>query len=247
MTATYQLKFGSYEFPRTFVVAATPSTSAIEIVSAPYRDGAIISTPRLAEKIITVRGSMLATNASTLRELMDALLAAVNGGRQKLYLHTDRFIYATKRSLTTDYDPTSFDRYCDVSIDFVCDTGLFEAEDESSDTWSSPTTGQTRQIVTAGNAVALPKFAVKFTSTAAGMTLAVGSQSFSLTGTVTAGDTIEVDCAAKTVLKGPTDKMSMFDGVYPALAAGSNTLTLTIGSGKSAITSIITTWRDRWY
>lgn len=248
MTVSQLLQFGSYTFPSGFHAASMPGDSALQIDAVPYRDGAIVSAGRLSEKIVEVRGTLMGDTTS-LRAKLDAILAAVNTGRQKLYLWNDRFIYATKRAFATNYDPGSFDRYCDVSISFVCDTALWEAETGSTNTWTGPVNGNTRTITTAGNAIVFPKFAIKFTSTAAGMGLTVGSYAFTLLGTVTAGDVIEVDCAAKTVVlqSSGADKMSMFDGVFPSLAVGANNLSLSITGGKSAITEIVTTWRDRWY
>ena len=244
MTYTPMLKFSTYDFPAGFSVASNPSNSILEVTQRPYADGAIVGTPLLSEKIITIRGTLFATTASDMRTQMDALLAAVNSGRQKLYLWDDRYIYATKRSFSTNYDPSSFDRYCDVAIDFVCDVGLFEAETVSTDTWATPANNATRSITNAGGAFAMPTFAITFTGTSGVVGLAIGSDSFVFSATVTAGSTLIVDCAAKTVLIGTTDKMSGFTGVFPSLALGANTLTRT---GTSAITSIVTTWRNRWY
>ena len=238
------LKLGTYDFPVGFSVASNPSNSILEVTQRPYSDGAIVGTPRLSEKVITIRGTLFATTASDMRTQMDALLAAVNSGRQKLYLWDDRYIYATKRSFSTNYDPSSFDRYCDVAIDFVCDTALFEAETVSTDTWATPADNATRSITNAGGVFAMPTFAITFTGTSGGVGLAIGSDLFVFSATVTAGSTLIVDCAAKTVMIGTTDKMSGFTGVFPSLAPGANTLTRT---GTSAITSIVTTWRNRWY
>ena len=101
------LKFSTYDFPAGFSVASNPSNSILEVTQRPYADGAIVGTPRLSEKVITIRGTLFATTASDMRTQMDALLAAVNSGRQKLYLWDDRYIYATKRSFSTNYDPSS--------------------------------------------------------------------------------------------------------------------------------------------
>lgn len=248
MTVSQLLKFGSYTFPSGFYVSSTPGNSALQIDAAPYRDGALVGGSRLSEKIIEIRGTLFG-DATTLRSKLDSLNAAVNAGKQKLYLWNDRFIYATKSAYVTSYDPTSFDRYCDVSISFVCDTALWEADIESTNTWASPVNGNTRTITTAGNAQVFPKFAIKFAATAANMGIAIGSASFTLVGTVTAGDVVEVDCATKTVVlqSSGADKMAMFDGVFPVLAVGANTVTLSISGGSSAITQIVTTWRDRWF
>lgn len=249
MTPTYLLKFNTYTFPACFHIASTPGDSALQVEQVPYRDGAIVSTPRVAEKIIEIRGMLYSDGSTDLRTKIDALNAALNTGRQKLYLHADRFIYAIKKSFTISYDPSSFDRYCDVSITFVCDTGLYESETESSDTWASPASGGTRVVASAGNASALPVYALTFaTAGTANVRLACGSLYFTLTGAVGVGDVIQVDAAAKTVklASSGADKMLMFDGTFFGFAPGDNTLTYTYVSGP-VVSQIVTTWRDRWY
>lgn len=248
MTVTQLLKFNNYTFPASFYPVSVPGDSRLQVDPVPYRDGAIVSTPRAGEMHVEVRG-MLYSDASTLRTKMDALLAALNTGRQKLYLHSDRFTYATKKSVTTNYDHSSFMRYCDVSIVFLCDTGFWESETASSDTWSSPASGGTKVVANAGNANAQPIYALTFgTAGIANVRLALGSDYFTLLGPVGAGDVIRVDVAAKTVTlaSSEADKIAMFEGTFLSLTPGNNTLTYTLVSGP-AVSQIVTSWRDRWY
>ena len=247
--ATYSLKLGSYTFPSTFHPSSTPSDTRLGVVEVPRRDGVVVGTPTLKEKIVNVKGMLRADTPTALRTAMDSLLAAVNGDRQKLYLWDDRYIWANKIAFATDYDETSFKRYCFVSIDFLCDKALWEAETESTDTWSSPSHGATHGIVVGGNAPAEPVFEITVGATGnLDVELALPDGSFSLTGQVTSGDVLVVDCAEETVTLDvdDSDYMSQFDLVFLELSGGA-TNTLTFSNTGVAVSQIVTTWRDRWY
>ncbi len=247
----YSLKFGSYSFPATFGPSSVPGESRIGTAEIPRRDGVVAGTGRLGEKRITVKGMLRADSAAALRTAMDDLLSAVNAGRQKLYVWDDRFIYAQKVGLTTDYDETSFKRYCFMAIEFLCDTALWEAETESSDTWTSPVDGATHGIAIGGNAYCEP--VIEITADATGtldIELALGDVSFTLEGEVAAGDVIVVDCSEQTVELATYeyDYMSLFDASFLQLVGNAtNTLTLTVNAGSVAVSQIVTKWRNRWY
>jgi phage-related protein len=63
-------------------------------------------------------------------------------------------------------------------------------------------------------------------------------ETFTLEGAVTGGDVIIVDSLEQTVTIGGTDKTSLFDGVFPTLAVGSNTIQVDYTSGTITNLSI---------
>ncbi|MHB0913992.1 MAG: phage distal tail protein [Armatimonadota bacterium] len=245
--ATYTLKLGTYTFPSTFHPSSVPGNSRVATEQIPRGDGVRVGAQYAAEKNISVRGMLRADSPTSLRTAMDSLLAAVNGGRQKLYLWDDRFIWATKVGLTTDYDETSFKRYCFVSVEFLCDSPFWEAETESTDTWSSPS--GTHNITVGGNAYTKPDIEITFsTAGTVNLELSIGSLNFTLEGSVGAGETIVVDCGDETVELATFDfdYMSMFDLSFVKLVPGVNVLSLTDG-GTATISKIVVRWRNRWY
>lgn len=248
--ATHIIQFGTYTFGSTFSVAGVPSEQRISSESIPMRDGAVMSGSRLREKVITVRGMLRADTLAAMRSAMDTLLAAVNAGRQKLYLWSDRYVWAYKTGFATDYDETSFKRYCFVTVEFTSDTALWEAETESSDTWNSPATGNIHGIAIGGNAPALPTFEITCgASGSLNIEIEAGGISFSLIGQVNSGDVLVIDCDEETVELelDYSDYMSLFDMVFLQFTGNAtNTLTFT-NSGTVAISSIVTKWRNRWY
>ena len=128
--ATEQIQFGDYEFTDFFQVESVSGDSRMGTAEIPRRDGLAVGTSRLREKTIRISGMLTADSAAALQTLMDDLLAALNAGRQKLYLWSDRYMWATKTATSTDYHPGSFERFCNVSIDFLADTGLWESDTE---------------------------------------------------------------------------------------------------------------------
>jgi hypothetical protein len=70
-------------------------------------------------------------------------------------------------------------------------------------------------------------------------------EAFSLTGTVPDGTVIKVNSLDETVQIGDTDRMDLFDGLFPLLALGDNTIRVT--EANEQITNLDVYWRNRWY
>lgn len=134
------IRFGSYRFPATFSVASVSSDSRVELVEIPRRDGAIAAPARLKAKTISVRGVVAASSPDAFRKALDQLRGAVSGGRQKLYLQSDRYIWAQKAGYADDYDETSLCRYARVAIEFVADSPWWE-DDAEAGFWLNGLTG----------------------------------------------------------------------------------------------------------
>jgi phage-related protein len=249
--ATHLIRFGEYVFGSTFSVSSVPGDSRVDITDIPRRDGAVVSGNKLAGKRIVVRGMLRADTPAALRAAMDDLLAAINAGRQKFYLWDDRFIWATKTTFATDYDETSFKRYCFASIEFICDMALWESDTESLDTWLAPASGGVRNIAVGGNASAIPTFEITVSGSGVlGIEIGLGDSVFALDGEVNDGDIIVVDSTEESVelASYEYDYMSLFDNAFLVLAGNStNTLSYIKTGGTVNVSQIVTRWRNRWY
>lgn len=252
---SYLLRYGTYTFPATFHPAAVPGSRVVGAEKLPRADGGRVSPSYLDTKRILVRGGLAQgpMDSSDLRARIDALRAALAAQPQNLYLWSDRYyrnVYVGEQP--EDYEPTGFGRLASIEIEFVTGDPFQYSTTETTDTWSAiASTGETRAITPGGNAPALPKFAITVAGSGA-KTLdwtihnQTTDEAFTIAGTVTGGDVIDVDCLAQTVVVGAVDKMTLFDGRWPTLAAGvANTLEESYDG--AALSQIVTTYRSRWY
>lgn len=70
-------------------------------------------------------------------------------------------------------------------------------------------------------------------------------EAFSLQGEVEDGTEIVVNSLEETVTVEGEDRMDLFDGLFPRLNPGNNTLNVAYASGE--ITNVDVTWNSRWY
>lgn len=241
---------GSYTFPNTFYIASVSGDNRLPTEDIPRRDGVAIGDVTLKEKIVQIRGMLRSDTVAGMQTARDGLMAALHAGRQKLYLQSDRYIYASLNSFASDYDPASLNRYCDVSIDLLCDDPFWISETESSDIWSNPSFNSSHNIAIGGNAYILPVFELTAATTGTwiDVRITVGTTQVCLSGTVAAGDILVIDCANQTVtLKATTaDKMSYFTGSFLKLT-GNATNSLKLDGAGPSVSQIVTRWRNRWY
>lgn len=183
-----------------------------------------------------------------MRDMLDNLKSNLVGSAN-LYLYDDRYwrnCQATQPSIS--FEPSQFERIVDVEINFETGDPFQYSGNETLDTWAVPTTNTTRVITTTGNVYSAPTY--KLTTGSASINWTITNQttgkSFTIAGTsLTAGQIIEVDTLNKTVVISGTDRMDLFDGQFPELAAGANTLhnLQTLG----VISSLGTLYRNRWW
>jgi len=87
----------------------------------------------------------------------------------------------------------------------------------------------------AGNYETYPTFTIPASTDP---TVQVGTDVLEYTGTIGAGDTLVIDCEARTAVIGSTNVLKNLSGDWPVLAVGDNTVT-------ASEATIITTWRDK--
>jgi phage-related protein len=250
--ATPLLKFGSYTFPFGFRVSVDPASRVIPVQKLPMAHGARSITGYMDAKVITVQGQLYVgpMTLTDYRTRLDALRAALAAGPASLYLWSDRYYRNAQAQDRTNYVATGFGRLGDIDIEFTCPDPFQYAETLDSTTEAVSATGETFAVVTAGNAPSVPVLAITAEGSGAKtiawtITNQTTGESFTLTGSVTGGDVITVDCLNHAAAIGGTDRMDLFDGQWLTLAVGSNTLEET--TGAATISQIIVTRRDRWY
>lgn len=256
--------FGSYTFPLTFTAVSDAADSDVPRAQIPRRHGSVALAGYLTERKIRVTGSLIGadgnhpiTNCTVFRTALDALKGACNGGAGSLYVDPagDRY-YANAQKLTLMVtSPAEYLAMADIDVDFVCPDPFAYSTTLSSDTWNSGLTSGATHVVTngAGDAFAVPVITITLAATAA-LALTISNnttgEACTLNGTPT-GTVIVIDTGAEDVYYSggpPGGAFGLFDGIFPTLALGANTLQITLGAGNAAtISSIVTTWRSRWF
>lgn len=242
---SYLLQYGSYVFPGTFHVDARPVERSLSVGRLPRTDGGRLVAGRVGPSRISVAGSIVLGPLSTTswQTRMDALMAALNAGPAALYAGENDRLYnvAHVAGVSVTYSPTQYGKQADVGIEFASaepfKSGATITTDE---TWTSPATGATKAFTPAGNAFCEPTIMLRFSTggtIAAGFENVTTGEAFTLAGTVTTGDTVRIDCSARTVRMGTaapyttTECMALFEGEFIRLLAAANTLKVTYTSG----------------
>lgn len=247
--ADHILRLGTYDFPDSLSVREIPQAVEVPTEAIPRRHGLARGTMRLREKQVTIEGML--SHVSQVRDVRDAVMSACANGRQKLYVEdADRYLWVQLADFNEENPYNQADKLRPVTIEFLSDTPFWESDTLSSNTWNTPLDGGDVTLTNAGNAETYPVFAITVAGTGTlNIAITVGaSRTFTMNGAVTAADVYVVDCLEQTVVKqsDSSDKMSYFDGLFPWFSAGDNVVSLTNG-GAIALTSIVTTWRNRWY
>lgn len=250
--ANRYVRFGNALLPQGFAPSEEPVNREIEMAKALRTDGARTITAYQGGKVIPVHGALIdgpipnLHGQSTLRDAVDALLANLAEGPADLYFWDDRYYRQVQAGpVSISYGEKRYHKIAFMEIQFQTGDPFGYALTESSDVWT-PVSG-THIITPGGNAYTLPTYTIKTASTSINWTItnSTTGEYFTLVGSgLTVGDDIEVDCQEQTVEIDGTDYMSLFDGLFPKLNSGTNSLTTTQTTGS--ITSITTTYRNRW-
>lgn len=252
MPHTKLIKFGDVVLPEGTSVASIERGRSIGTAklartqgarqTAGYRNGI-----RVVLRVPLFQGPMHTTE---LRARVDTFRASLAVGPDKLWLYNDRYYRCCEAvSEPSSFGETHFDRIEQVEVTFVGPDPLMFDSTTNTDTWSAPSTGNTRSIVAGGNAPAAPKFTITVGGSGAetiafDVTNNTTGESFTLAGDVTAGDVIVVDCLLKTVTIFGANYLSLFDGLFPRFDVGANQMQLDWTS--SSISSVVTTWQNRY-
>lgn len=246
-----QIRFGSVNLPSTFAPLDDSLSRDIQPAKLPRTDGSRVIQGYAAEKIIPIAGSLIKgpisniSPYSDLRSAIDALRAQLSGV-ENLYFFDDRYYRDVQaRSVGVSFVEKRIESIANIDIEFVTGDPFKYYHSETSDIWMAPS--GSKVITTLGNAYSLPIY--KFTSGSAtinwSFTNNTTGKSFTLSGVISPGDIIEVDVREKTVVIGAADNMALFEGQFPELASGANSLTIALTVGT--ISKLETLWRDRWY
>lgn len=255
MSLTIQPVYGTYDYEaqgayiEELTVDDTYTDPGVEM---PRSDVGVTAASFLRPRGVSLRGLIALDGGGTrdaLRVCEDAFHAAHRPGVAKaLYRDNDRFLMAqvTDRSFGPDTGLSAIP----FSVRFkAVDPFWYASAPEAQDTWATPANAATRTITNGGAVYAAPLFT--FTASSTGtisltLTNAANGLSFGLTGSLTNGDVVLVDTAARLVKKNGALAQSLFSfpGTFFGLEPGANLLTLALAGVTLA--SIKTDYTKRW-
>lgn len=192
------------------------------------RAGSIIPRTEYGDKGITITGRVIGATATAARTSIDTLSQAISGRELDLFLYDDRFIRAFLESF--DNDPTAALRVFDVNMKFAAQSPFYQSLQRYRGQQAISSSPTTFTVTSAGNVFTKP--VLLFVAGGSDITsctlenLTTG-QTFSFTGTVTAGNTLEVDCENTTVENNAVDSVSSFVGDFLRLDPGANQMKFT--------------------
>lgn len=247
------LAFGSTEFPLATSVQVINRGRTIGraklarahgmVQTAGYRNGI-----ELDVTVPICRGPLDESEFRTRRDAARAMMAV---GPSRMYAgYTDRYY----RCCEAEGEPedviaeTLLGRYHAIRQRIVGPDPFEYSTTEVTDTWV-PSSGATHSINVTGGAAAAPTFSLTvggsgLETIAFTVSNETTGEGFTLEGDVTAGDVIEVDCLLLRVTIGDTNYMSLFEGLFPSLALGSNSIVISWTS--SSVTSATIAYSPRW-
>ena len=198
------------------------------------RAGSIIPSNEHGEKTIALTGKVYGTTSTTARTAFDAMLQAISQGEKDLYLYDDRFARVFLDS--QDHDYIAALRVMKFNLRMVMQSpfeySLQKIRNQQTIS-SSPTTWT---ITNNGTVYTKPK--ISFVAGGSDITaltienLTTG-QTWSWTGTVTAGNTLVVDFDLVTILNNSVDATQYSVGDYPQfrIDPGANQIKFTGSNG----------------
>jgi hypothetical protein len=245
---TYQLQYGGYTFPKGMYPADDSLPSVVPTSKHPRVDGSRLLAPTLGEKRIIVKGGAIAPPGTSIRATVDGLKAAVLSGPQSLRFQSDRYWRnVVCRDLKIQHVGTWYDRIAEIECDFV--TGdPFEYETVNNTLALTPASTTVSGTATAGgNAYSRPVVSLTAATTSLAVTFYndTTGESFTIVGTCNVADVIVIDCLNESCMIGGADRMDLFDGMFPRLSVGGNTIRLTYLAASLSAVSVV--WANRWY
>jgi hypothetical protein len=250
--ASVLYKLGDFTFPRGTTVQGiqrgrTIGSQKLARATGNRQTAGSRNGISIALRVPIVKGPF---DTSDHRTRVDALRAALAVGPARFWLYSDRYYRCCEaQAEPEDFGDTGFNRVDEMHVTIIGPDPLMFSSTDSTDTWTSPTSGGTRTVTAGGNAPAAPSLSLTVGGSGAEtidweIENSTTGEVFTLAGDVTAGDVIVVNTLAKTVKIGTTDRKDLFDGLFLSLAAGANSLTNT--QTASSIASLVTAWTDRY-
>lgn len=210
-----------------------------KVITMPGRHGAFRMIPDLGERTLQPECWLESSTMTQLHERLDRVRAWLNplrGAQQLIFDDVpDRYYMAAYAGGGLDAEVTA--RQGMFTVDFICpDPFAYALTPDTATITASPYQHNQR-----GMAPADPLLKLQGVSTGTGgqqISIVIGAQTVTYRGALAAGNWLEIDCAAKTAVRvvgqARTRVLHLLEKpVFPQLAPGVNTITVTVAGGAS--------------
>lgn len=191
------------------------------------RAGAVLTSVKHGQKVITLKGHIIAPTRIAYEEALDELKFRTSSIQRNLVLNqagTNRVYVATKESITEEHLEAG---KSNIELAFRCADPYGRSETLENSSEVVTTTPGALAVYFSGTAEVLPVFTITFNSLTGGTTKYVGignsttGQQVQVTRTWTAGDVLRIDTDLKRIYVNGV--LSDYSGVFPVFAPYSET------------------------
>lgn len=214
-----------------------PATSD-EYADIPGRDGSILFPGSMKDRNLEVEFSTSTKTLPELRQLARQIAAWLYSTRTAALIFDDEpdLYYMAKVANQLDLEQTvAMGRF---SVQFRCEPLAYSI---AADTWEqAATAGATYTINNGGTYEALPVITITAGTQITGFVLTVEDKTLTYTGTLTAGQSLIIDCSKYQATKAGVNAMGDVSGDFPVLYTGENELTI------NKACSLKIDYRKRW-
>lgn len=229
-----EFKFGNYVFSGTGALVSDidiRETKRIRSQVVPRKDGANIEEALLEPILVSFKGTLEADSQANLRSKRDDFFNAILDGTQNLYIFSDRFVVAQKRSLRYAY--SSQMKFMDFDLSFIGQTPFWIASTASQDVQPTAITGGTHvfDVNFIGSAYALPTITIEAVAEVSNISLEnkTTDERFSFIGNVLATAALIINGGDASVQNSGVDTIGDYSGDFLRLVQGTNSLEYTGG------------------
>lgn len=230
--ATIAIKFGAYEFEDRVESCQYRGEVQIDAANVPKRPGQIITGGKISVREYELRGSIVGTTATDVRDQIDEMFAAIVNVTGNLFLFSDRYIEARLASFTMAYVEGSAMEVVDFSLIFRS-TLPFEvsADIETVNLTTTTASNQETTVTNDGNTEAYAVITVTAPSSPAinndcTITNVTRDESFQYLGIIAVTKSLIVDSTVVpfSVENDGTSDIANFSGQVIKLDPGANTI-----------------------
>jgi len=244
-----QLKFGTFLLDKTNGVTISDfqpkSDSRIPEYVIPRMDGAYMDESKLEPISVSMNGLLKGSSISDARTKFDALMAAINGGKQDLYYFDDRYLKDCQKESFGYHLEEGLSIYT-FKLTFKGGVPFWVSTSESDDEEVVSSSPHSYIIAMGGNAYVKPMIIIAADQGSEVSNIQLENvtteELLAYTGTIAIGDELVIDCEELTVDNDGEDDRGNFSGDFLRLIGGNNSIKYT---GEDC--TITFEWRDRWY